>query len=156
MYPGGPYQTPPQVIISGPGYGGGAVALIDDKGLVSEVRVTRQGVNYKPNTPDENNLQCIIDSFTILSPGLGYTEVPKVLINGEEGIAEAVIDTQGYVVSVRTLDRNRRYTSMPSVSIVGGNGAGARFLPNMACLDNIELERKGYAKIGTGSYVDCP
>ena len=156
VYPGGPYQTPPQVIISGPGYGGGAVALIDDKGLVSEVRVTRQGVNYKPNTPDENNLQCIIDSFTILSPGLGYTEVPKVLINGEEGIAEAVIDTQGYVVSVRTLDRNRRYTSMPSVSIVGGNGAGARFLPNMACLDNIELERKGYAKIGTGSYVDCP
>ena len=154
--PGGPYQTAPQVIITGNGYGAGAIALLDDRGFVSEVRVTRQGVNYKSNTSDENNLQCIIDSFTILTPGIGYTEVPKVLINGEEGIAEAVIDTRGYVISVRTLDRNRRYTTMPSVSIIGGGGAGASFLPNMACLDNIELERKGYAKIGTGSYVDCP
>jgi hypothetical protein len=156
VYPGGPYQTPPQVIISGGGYGAGAIALLDDAGFVSEVRVTRQGVNYTANTSDNNGVECIIDSFTLLAPGVGYTEVPEVYINGEAGVAEATIDTRGFVVSIRTLDRNRRFKSMPAVSIIGGNGAGARFLPNMACLDSIELERRGYAKIGTGSYIDCP
>ena len=154
--PGGPYQKAPQVIITGNGYGSGAVALLDDKGFVTEVRVTRQGVNYVPNTADSNNLQCIVDSFTLLSPGQGYTSTPLVLINGERDIAEAVIDERGFVVSIRTLDRTKRYTDMPTITILGGGGAGARFLPNMVCLDSNELERKGYAKIGTGSYVDCP
>jgi len=154
--PGGPYQTAPQIIITGDGYGSGAVALLNDKGFVTEVRVTRQGINYVPNTPDENNLQCVVDSFTLLSPGSGYTEAPVVLINGERDLAEAVIDQRGFVVSIRTLDRSKRYTDMPIVALLGGGGGGARFLPNMVCLDSNELERKGYAKIGTGSYVDCP
>ena len=50
--PGGPYQKAPQIIITGGGYGSGAVALLDDKGFVTEVRVTRQGINYVPNTPE--------------------------------------------------------------------------------------------------------
>lgn len=154
--PGGPYQKAPQIIITGNGYGSGAVALLDDKGFVTEVRVTRQGINYVPNTADENNLQCVVDSFTLLSPGSGYTEPPVVLINGERDIAEAVIDQRGFVVSIRTLDRSKRYTNMPTVTLLGGGGGGARFLPNMVCLDSNELERRGYAKIGTGSYVDCP
>ena len=154
--PGGPYQTAPQIIITGGGYGSGAVALLDDKGFVTEVRVTRQGINYVPNTANENNLQCVIDSFTLLSPGSGYTEAPVVLINGERDIAEAIIDQRGFVVSIRTLDRSKRYTDMPTVTLLGGGGGGARFLPNMVCLDSNELERRGYAKIGTGSYVDCP
>ena len=154
--PGGPYQTAPQIIITGDGYGSGAVALLDDKGFVTEVRVTRQGINYVPNTAEENNLQCVIDSFTLLSPGSGYTEPPVVLINGEKDIAEAIIDQRGFVVSIRTLDRSKRYTDMPTVTLLGGGGGGARFLPNMVCLDSNELERRGYAKIGTGSYVDCP
>jgi hypothetical protein len=154
--PGGPYQTAPQIIITGDGYGSGAVALLNDKGFVTEVRVTRQGINYVPNTADENNLQCVVDSFTLLSPGSGYTEAPVVLINGVKDIAEAIIDQRGFVVSIRTLDRSKRYTDMPTVTLLGGGGGGARFLPNMVCLDSNELERKGYAKIGTGSYVDCP
>ena len=154
--PGGPYQKAPQIIITGGGYGSGAVALLDDKGFVTEVRVTRQGINYVPNTAVDNNLQCVVDSFTLLSPGSGYTEPPVVLINGERDIAEAVIDQRGFVVSIRTLDRSRRYTDMPTVTLLGGGGGGARFLPNMVCLDSNELERRGYAKIGTGSYVDCP
>ena len=154
--PGGPYQTAPQIIITGGGYGSGAVALLNDKGFVTEVRVTRQGINYVPNTANDNNLQCVIDSFTLLSPGSGYTEAPVVLVNGERDIAEAVIDQRGFVVSIRTLDRSRRYTDMPTISLLGGGGGGARFLPNMVCLDSSELERRGYAKIGTGSYVDCP
>jgi len=154
--PGGPYQKAPQIIITGGGYGSGAVALLDDKGFVTEVRVTRQGINYVSNTPDENNLQCVVDSFTLLSPGSGYTEAPLVLIDGERDLAEAIIDQRGFVVSIRTLDRSKRYKEYPVISILGGGGAGASFLPNLVCLDSNELERKGYAKIGTGSYVDCP
>lgn len=109
-----------------------------------------------PNTPDGNNLQCVVDSFTLLSPGSGYTEAPLILIDGERDLAEAVIDQRGFVVSIRTLDRSKRYKEYPVISILGGGGAGASFLPNLVCLDSNELERKGYAKIGTGSYVDCP
>ena len=154
--PGGPYQSPPAVIITGAGYGAGAVALLDSNGFVSEVRITRQGTNYVANTPSSNNLQCIIDSFTLISPGVGYTSAPVVLVNGEAGIAEALIDDRGYVVSVRTTDRAKRYEKMPKILFLGGGGAGARFLPNLACLDSIGLETRGYAKIGTGSYIDCP
>lgn len=153
---GGPYQTPPLVVITGGGYGAAATALLDPSGFVSELRVTRQGVNYKSNTAEENNLQCIIDSYTMLAPGSGYTEPPEVIVGGEKGLAEAIIDERGFVISIRTTDRSKRYVDMPLIVIQGGGGAGARFLPNMVCLDSIELERKGYAKIGTGSYVDCP
>ena len=132
--PGGPYQKAPQIIITGGGYGSGAVALLDDKGFVTEVRVTRQGINYVPNTAVDNNLQCVVDSFTLLSPGSGYTEAPVVLINGERDIAEAVIDQRGFVVSIRTLDRSKRYTDMPTVTLLGGGGGGARFLPNICLL----------------------
>ena len=156
VVPGGPYQKAPQVIITGPGYGGGGVALIDDRGFVTEVRVTRQGVNYNPNTPRNNNLQCVVDSYTMLSPGSGYEQAPTVLVGGERDLAKAIIDERGFVVSIQPTDRSKRYESMPEIIIFGGGGGGARFLPNMVCLDSNELERKGYAKIGTGSYVDCP
>ena len=39
---------------------------------------------------------------------------------------------------------------------VGGGGAGARVLPSISCLDNKTYEDQGYAKIGTGKYIDCP
>lgn len=153
---GDPYQKEPKVIIGGKGYGATAIALLDENGYVSEIRVTRTGVNYKVNKPDVENVSCIIDSFTLLSPGVGYTSPPKVYIDGESGLAEALINERGYVYSVRILDRTRTYTKMPKVLIIGGEGAGARALPNISCIDTIELERRGYAKIGTGKYIDCP
>lgn len=152
---GCPYQNPPTIIIQGNGYGARAIALLDDKGYVSEIRVTKTGANYTKNLPD-TNLRCIIDSFTLLSPGRGYTSPPTVIINGEKGIAEALVNSNGFVYSVRILDRSKEYYEIPSIIIQGGGGSGARILPNIVCSDPIELENIGYAKIGTGKYIDCP
>jgi hypothetical protein len=152
---GDPYQQPPQVIITGKGYGATGIALLDDKGYVSEIRVTRTGTNYKVNTPQDSNTQCVIDSFTLISPGVGYTSAPTVYIDGDSTRAKAIVEN-GYVISVQILDRTKKYETLPEIIIVGGEGAGARVLPNLFCLDKEELERKGYAKIGTGKYIDCP
>jgi hypothetical protein len=79
-----------------------------------------------------------------------------VIINGEKGIAEALVNSNGFVYSVRILDRSKEYYEIPSIIIQGGGGSGARILPNIVCSDPIELENIGYAKIGTGKYIDCP
>ena len=154
--PGSPYVEPPTVFITGNGYGAKGLALLDSDGFVTEVRVLSKGVGYKPNTPENNNLQCIIDSFTLLRPGRGYKTPPTVYVNGETDVAEAVISDKGFVISVRVLDRYKKYTSLPQVEIVGGGGFGAKFVPSLACLDNNNIERLGVAKIGTGKYIDCP
>ena len=152
---GCPYQTPPTIIISGNGYGSRAIPLLDNKGYVTEVRVTKTGTNYQQNLPDPN-LRCVIDSFTLLNPGRDYTSAPVVIINGEKDLAEALVNSDGYVYSVRIKDRSREYYEIPSIVIQGGGGGGARVLPNIVCKDPLELESTGYAKIGTGKYIDCP
>ena len=149
-----PYQEPPRIIITGNGIGSSAIPLLDDRGYVSEVRVTRTGTNYKQNKPD--GLMCVIDSFTLLNPGRGYTEAPEVFINGEPNLAEARVNSDGYVYSVQILDRSLEFYEIPEIVIQGGGGSGARVLPSIICKDGQELERLGYAKIGTGKYIDCP
>jgi hypothetical protein len=153
---GCPYKEPPRVIITGAGYGSSAIALLDNDGRVSEVRVTRTGRGYVKNTSDVVGLTCVIDSYTLLSPGRGYTSEPDVYINGQLGIAKARINEDGFVYSVEVLDRTKTFKDIPSIRIQGGGGFGARVLPSLNCLDKVELERKGYAKIGTGKYIDCP
>ena len=149
-----PYQEPPRIIITGNGIGSSAIPLLDDRGYVSEVRVTRTGTNYKQNKPD--GLMCVIDSFTLLNPGRGYTEAPEVFINGQPNLAEARVNSDGYVYSVQILDRSLEFYEIPEIVIQGGGGSGARVLPSIICKDGRELERLGYAKIGTGKYIDCP
>lgn len=153
---GSRYQEPPFVIFKGSGFGATAIALLDENGFVSEIRVTRGGLGYKRNTATDNGLKCIIDSFTLISPGIKYKSQPTVYINGELGIAEAEIDSRGYVISVKILNRTKTYTSQPKVMIVGGGGAGALAIPNMVCLDPDDLATRGAVKIGTGKYIDCP
>ena len=154
---GCPYLEPPRVIVGGEGTGATAIALLDDTGRVSEVRVTRVGNGYRVNTSKEKNLTCVIDSFTILNAGRGYTSPPAVLIDNKPGIAEAIIDERGLVVSVQIVDRSVEIEGLPRVTIQGGGGGGARALPSIVCLDSVdELAASGYAKIGTGKYVDCP
>lgn len=153
---GDPYQKEPKVIVTGKGYGATAIALLDDKGYVSEIRVTRTGVNYKTNTDQNAGLTCVIDSYTLITPGVGYTFTPKVYVDGDDSVAEALINEDGYVFGIKVLDRSKTYNKLPKVEIVGGGGAGAFVIANITCLDINDLERKGYTKIGTGKYIDCP
>jgi hypothetical protein len=151
---GCPYLTPPRVIIGGSGYGAGAIAVLDKSGFVSEIRLTRTGVGYTPSTP-EPGTRCIVTSFTMIRPGSGYTSAPTVYVDGDDTIAEAIVE-DGFVTSIRILNRTMAFETLPTVQLVGGGGFGAKFLPNLSCLDSVELERKGYAIIGTGRYIDCP
>ena len=153
---GDPYQEAPAVFVTGYGHGAAAIALLDSNGYLSEVRVTSPGFGYKLNTPENAEKECIIDSFTMLRPGKEYTSVPTVYVNGDPAIAEALINSKGQVISVRTRNREMVFTSYPEVLIVGGGGYAAKFIPSFICLDPDARVDLGSAKIGTGSYIDCP
>jgi hypothetical protein len=156
-YPGNrSYQIPPKVIISGEGYGAAGIALLDQKGFVSEIRVTRIGLGYVPNVPDKNGLQCVIDAFSIIRPGFGYETPPTVYVDGDPNIAQVTINSDGYIDGVKVLNRSKSYDTIPEILVVGGGGAGGFVLPSLVCLPPLQLEQKGYVKIGTGSYIDCP
>ena len=155
--PGDGWAEPPIVFIGGGGTGATAVGLLDDNGFLTEVRVQSPGYGYKKNLAADNDVRCIIDSFTILRPGIGYKSVPDMYVNGELGIAEAVIDTDtGFVIGARILNRELTFAKFPAIDIVGGGGYGAKLLPSLACLDTAALSTIGSTKIGTGKYIDCP
>ena len=155
--PGSPWAEPPIVFVGGEGSGATAVGLLDGNGFLTEIRVRSSGFGYKLNRASDNDVRCIIDSFTILRPGIGYTSVPDMYVNGELGIAEAVIDPNtGFVIGARILNRELTFDRFPAVDIVGGGGYGARLLPSLACLDTEALSTIGSTKIGTGKYIDCP
>jgi hypothetical protein len=155
--PGDAWAEPPVVFVGGEGTGATAVGLLDGNGFLTEIRVQSPGFGYKLNLASDNNVRCIIDSFTILRPGIGYTSVPDMYVNGELGIAEAVIDPDtGFVVGARILNRQITFEKFPAIDIVGGGGYGAKLLPSLACLDTEALSTIGSTKIGTGKYIDCP
>ena len=154
--PGSPYAEPPYVTIGGEGIGATATALLDEKGFLTEIRVKSGGYGYKINLPETKNVRCIIDTFTLIRPGEGYTEPPKVYVNDQLGVAEAIINEDGFVIGARVLDRERTFSSIPRVLVVGGNGFGAKLIPSLVCLDTEALSTIGSTKIGTGRYVDCP
>ena len=152
---GDAWAEPPIVFISGEGVGATATALLDDNGFVTEIRVKSSGFGYKKNLASDNDVRCIIDAFSILSPGRGYTTAPTILVDGVSGAAEAIIKN-GLLVQVRVLDRTTTYAKFPAITILGGGGSGARLIPSLACLDTTALAAVGSTKIGTGRYVDCP
>jgi hypothetical protein len=155
--PGDAWAEPPIVFVGGEGTGATAVGLLDGNGFLTEIRVQSPGFGYKKNLASDNDVRCIIDSFTILRPGIGYTSVPDMYVNGELGIAEAVIDVDtGFVVGARILNRELTFAKFPAIDIVGGGGYGAKLLPSLACLDTTALSTIGSTKIGTGKYIDCP
>jgi len=154
--PGDPWVEPPIVFVSGEGTGATATALLDDNGFVTEIRIQSSGYGYKLNRASDNDVRCIIDAFTILRPGIGYETVPDMYVNGELGIAEAVINDDGFVIGARILNREITFEKFPAIDIVGGGGYGAKLLPSLACLDTEALSTIGSTKIGTGKYIDCP
>ena len=154
--PGSPWAEPPYVFIGGQGLGATASALLDENGYLTEIRVQSSGYGYKKNLAVENNVRCIIDTFTIIRPGIGYTETPELYVDGELGVAEAIINDDGYVIGGRVLDRTRTFDKFPEILIVGGGGYGAKLLPSLVCLEQDALVRIGATKIGTGRYIDCP
>jgi len=154
--PGSPWAEPPYVFIGGQGLGATAKALLDENGYLTEIRVQSPGYGYKKNLAAENNIRCIIDTFTIIRPGIGYTETPELYVDGELGVAEAIINDDGYVIGGRVLDRTRTFDKFPEILIVGGGGYGAKLLPSLVCLGQDALVTVGATKIGTGRYIDCP
>ena len=154
--PGDPWAEPPYVFVGGEGIGAVATPLLDQEGFITEIRIKAPGYGYKLNLADDVGVRCIIDSFTILSPGIGYTSRPDIYIDGELGVAEALINDDGFVIGARILDRQRTFSEFPDIRVVGGGGYGARMLPSLACLDTEALTAVGATKIGTGRYVDCP
>jgi len=156
-YPGNrSYLVPPEVAIFGDGYGAAAIALLDNNGFVSEIRVTRTGLNYVPNLPTDNGTTCVIDSFTIIRTGFNYTTPPTLYVDGRTDVGEITINEDGFISGVRVLNRSISYDTIPEIVVSGGDGSGGFVLPSLVCLPPIELETKGYVKIGTGSYIDCP
>ena len=153
---GDPYDEPPEVFITGEGYGARGIVLLDDDGYVREIRIVDPGYGYRLNLPDDAEKECIIDSFTMIRPGTQYTSTPIVYVDGKTDVAEAVINSDGQVISVRIKDRTLTFDSYPDVRILGGGGYGAQFIPSFVCLDPSDRVKIGSAKVGTGSYIDCP
>ena len=154
--PGDAWAEPPYVWIGGEGIGAIATPLLDQNGFITEIRVKSTGYGYKLNTSTEAGVRCIIDTFTIISPGRGYTSKPDIYVNGEKGIAEAIINDDGFVIGARILNRELTFEKMPKILVIGGGGYGATMIPSLVCLDTDGLSRVGSTKIGTGRYVDCP
>ena len=114
---------------------------------MTEIRVQSPGYGYKLNLASDNGVRCIIDSFTVLRPGVRYTSQPDLYVDGRVGVAEAIINDDGFVIGARVLDRETTFLTLPSVDIVGGGGYGARLLPSLACLDTEQLTTIGSTKI---------
>ena len=152
--PGDPYILPPSIAITGQGFGAIGVPLLDTDGRVTEIRITQRGTNYVPFQP--TTVSCVVDSITLIRPGTGYTSVPTVYVDGVSTLAVAKINDKGFVVGFEVLDRTTVYDTPPTIEIIGGNGYGAKALASMSCLDSDTRDTLGYAKIGTGRYVDCP
>ena len=152
--PGDPYIIPPSIAITGQGFGAIGVPLLDSDGRVTEIRITQRGTNYVPYKPVA--VSCVLDSITLIRPGVSYTSVPTVYVDGDSTVAVAKINDKGYVVGFEVIDRSTVYDTAPLIEIIGGNGYGAKALASMSCLDSDTRSMLGYAKIGTGRYVDCP
>ena len=154
--PGTAYKEPPFVFVGGNGIGATALGLLDNEGFLTEIRVLTGGYGYKKNLASGNNKRCIIDSFTVTRPGQGYTTQPDVYVNGQKGVAEAIINDDGFVIGARVLDRALTFERMPEIRVIGTTGSGAKMLPSLVCLGTDALAEVGATKIGTGRYVDCP
>ena len=153
---GDAWAEPPTVFVTGEGIGATATALLNEDGFVTEIRVLSSGFGYKINRADERGVRCIIDDFTVIRPGSGYTSAPTVLVDGSPNVVEAIVNDDGFVIGVNVLDRTLTFDKFPTIEFIGGGGFGAKMIPSLVCLDTDGLSKVGSTKIGTGKYIDCP
>lgn len=154
-YPGTPYDYPPNVLITGTGFGATATAVLDDDGYVSEIKILTPGIGYQSNSSGK---QCILTGFNLIRPGNGYSTAPAVYVNGDSSIVKAKIQ-EGRVIGFDIVNKTKTFTSFPEVEIFG-DGYGALAIPFIGCIPDAELNRIETETIAelstTGSYVDCP
>ena len=150
------YAEPPYVAISGAGYGARGIAVLNDTGVIEEIRVLDSGIGYVVNTDEQ--LRCVIDDFTVVRPGYGYNNIPEMYVNGDSSVAEAIINDDGFVVGARLLKRDLIYDKMPIIDLIGGGGFGARLLASIACVtvDQYENRLQTGVRVRKGTYIDCP
>lgn len=152
---GTPYNYPPNVIITGTGFGATATVTLNDEGYVSSIKVLTPGVGYQVNKTDKS---CIITGFNLIRPGNGYTTAPAVYVNGDSSIVKAKIQ-DGRVVGFDIVNKTKVFNTFPQIEIFG-DGYGALAIPFIGCVPSEELNRietETVAELSaTGSYVDCP
>lgn len=153
--PGDPYINPPFINITGEGSGASASAVLDSSGRLVKIKVERPGRNYVPNR--SSNTNCVIDGFVIIRPGSGYTSEPIVTVNGEQGIARAII-RDGFVVDLELINKTKSYDEFPSVRVFGGGGAGTKVISSLSCIDRETYQNfvTDVAPSGEAQVIDCP
>lgn len=153
--PGDPYITPPFINIAGDGIGASASAIIDTQtGKLSRIKIERPGRNYTPNRTNPN---CILDGFNIIRPGSGYSTEPIVTVDGEQGIARAII-LNGIVTKIEVINKTKTYNNLPSVRVFGGGGSGTKVIPSLSCISQeiYETYAASVAPSGEAQVIDCP
>lgn len=153
--PGDAYVTPPFINIAGEGIGASASAILDTKtGKLVKIKIERPGRNYTPNRVNGN---CVLDGFNIIRPGSGYTSEPIVTVDGEQGIARAII-SNGNVIDIEVINKTKTYNLLPSVRVFGGGGAGTKVIPSLSCISQeiYEAYAASIAPSGEAQVIDCP
>ncbi len=105
------------------------------EGKIIPVNLNNEQINDYPWKWWLDNLGYSIIEILISDGGTGYTDAPRVLIdgNGTGARAEAFINN-GRVSGIRVISQGYGYTNIPTVSLVGGNGFNNRTAKAVAIL----------------------
>jgi hypothetical protein len=86
-----------------------------------------------------------VSSISVLNGGLGYTQIPEILITGTGTGATAFANVQnGTITSINLTSAGSGYTSTPTVSIIGGHGTGAVAQANVTNYNFLQTNNAGY------------
>ena len=97
----------------------------DVEGSIITVNENNEIISTYPYRYWLDNKGYSIVSINVSNEGSGYTSPPKVIIEGnasKTAVAKAYI-SNGKVSAVRILDKGKGYITLPTVTLVGGNGS---------------------------------
>ena len=104
--------------------------VLDDTGTLSTTSSVPSNSTVWQTLPWDQwyqNYLLTIESVTVSDGGTGYTEPPVVYVDGEPTTAlVSVVNSAGSVVAINIVDASITYLTTPVLTLVGGNGAGAR------------------------------